>query len=419
MCVRKSAEDNDKLSAQRGLHSILDGLRKRMEVKEIWIVQEGGSIQKSYDDKIDVYNAFSFKDGTEIIRILSPNLVLIPNDYEYLHRSILEAAKSQRVPTVDLLSSAFGLMELNEGYDKRKIFGTLQLLKDHPTSIIKRYLFLLRTLYRAGSGLGYIFKTILKDIYLPFINWTPRYKFGGGDLNIVSTPDWADLLVKNRIERSKIAVTGDISMDTIHYKLANIKSEHLRTTIGKTQILFITSPMVEHGLWTEEMRKDVVIGVVTAIREQLRDYAMLRIKIHPTSESLDVYKELLNPLDPSLEIIQEADLLSLISNSDIVVCYGHSSAILEAVLLKRPVFIMNILNKDTIKNYYLQENIVTECKSTDELIGFIKNRSYRVIDSERLNAFLAKYVYLFDGKCSERAVEHIVSLLSSWNSGIS
>ena len=51
------------------------------------------NLKNSMTTKIDVYNAFSFNDGTEIITILSPNIVFIPNDYEYLHRSMLKAAK--------------------------------------------------------------------------------------------------------------------------------------------------------------------------------------------------------------------------------------------------------------------------------------------------------------------------------------
>ena len=315
MCVRKSADDNYKLSAQRSLRSILDALRMRMEVKEIWIVHTGGSIFKEYDDNIEVYNAFSFRDGTEIIRILRPDLVIISNDYEYLQRSIMKAAASAGIPTVDLLASAFGLMEVDEGNAKRKVIGSFQLFKDHPTSIIRRYLFLLNTLFRAGYGLGYIMTTLIKDIYLPFISWTSRYSFGGGDMNIVSTPRWADLLVKNRIDRSKIVVTGDISMDAIHYKLANIKREP--ASVGKVEILFITSPMVEHGLWSHDMRNEVITSVVKAIKGKLGDGYNLKLKIHPTSENLDTYKQILNPIDPGIEIIQNADLLLLINSSDL------------------------------------------------------------------------------------------------------
>ena len=219
MCTQKR-RSNYKHSAQRSLQSLLDALRKRTEVKEIWIVHEGGSFTRTFEDHIDVYNAFSFCDGTEIIRILRPDLVIISNDYEYLQRSILKAASAKGIPTVDLLASAFGLMELDEGHNKRKILGSLQLLKDHPRNIIRRHLFLLKTLFRAGYSLGYIANSVVKDIYLPLISWTPRYSFGGGDLNIVSTPEWANLLIKNGIDRDKIVVSGDISMDNIYYRLA-------------------------------------------------------------------------------------------------------------------------------------------------------------------------------------------------------
>lgn len=411
LCVRKSADDNYKLSAQRSLQSILDALRRRMEVKEIWIVLSWEQASKKRDDIIDVYDAFSFSDGEEVIRILRPDIVIISNDYEYIQRSILKAAAHKGIPTVCLVSSAFGIMELSDGSSRRKVVGTLQLLKDHPMSIIKRYSFLIKTLFRTGYGLGHIARTIAKDIYLPFVPQTSRYRFGGGDLNIVSTPLWEDFLVKIGIDRRRVVVTGDISMDAIHQKLADMNQEPTRHSHGKIEILFITSPMVEHGLWSEDMRVQVVTGVVTIIREQLREDANLRVKIHPTSESLDVYVRLIHSIDKSVEIIQKADLLPLINNSDIVVCFGHSSAMLEAVLLRKPLIIMNLFNEGTTKNYYLREKIAKECRSTGELLRFIKDKNYTVVESGHLDAFLTKYFYLFDGMCSERAANHIISLL--------
>ena len=402
MCVRKSADQSYKHSAQRSLQSLLDALRRRTEVKELWIVHEGGSFSRTFEDHIDVYNAFSFCDGTEIIRILRPDLVIISNDYEYLQRSILKATSAKGIPTVDLLASAFGLIELDEGHNKRKVIGSLQLLKDHPRNILRRHLFLLKTLFRSGYSLGYIFNSTIKDIYLPLISWTPRYGFGGGDLNIVSTPEWENLLIKNGIDRDKIVVSGDISMDNIHFRLANIIRDPGKNRRGKIEILFLTSPMVEHGLWTQDMRKEVITRVVSAIRGQL-NHANLTLKIHPTSENLNVYEQLLTPIDPSIEVIQKADLLSLINNSDSIVSFGHSSAILEALLLRKPVFLMNIFNENRAKNFFLKESVVIECNTIEDLMANIKNKTYsNSSNSQEIDNFISKHAYIFDGKCSER-----------------
>ena len=271
MCVRKRADDNYKLSAQRAISYLLDELRKRVGIKEIWIVHEGSSRSGTIEDNIEIYNGLAFSDGSEIIRFLRPDILILSNDYEYLQRSLLKAAEAQGVPTVDIIASAFGLIELDEGHPKGKFAGSLRLLKDHPRSIISRYFFLQKTLVKSRYGIGYIVKNVFKDAYLPFRSWTPRFKYGGGDLNIVSTPLWADLLARNGIEKNKIAVTGDISLDGIYHRLKEIKTEAPIKIGDKIQVLLITSPMVEHGLWTDKMREEIVTGLGTAITQQLRN----------------------------------------------------------------------------------------------------------------------------------------------------
>jgi hypothetical protein len=411
MSVRNNADGNYKQSLVRGFYSIYNSLGKSMNIKEIWIVVNGGSFSKTYDDNIDVYNAFSFSDGNEVIERLNPDLVMVPADYEYLNRSILKAAVHKGIPTVNVLSSVFELTTLGYSYDKKRVIGRLQALQTDGRSIIRKYTFLLKTLH-ARYGLRYIVRTIIKDAYLPFVSWEPRYRFGGGDLNIVSTPMLVDLLVKNGIDRSKIVVTGDIGMDTIYDKLIQLPRKTIKNT-NKVEILFITDAMVEHGYWTPSMRKEIITTIVRAISEQLRNEANLRLKIHPSSERLAVYRQLVDPIDPSIEIIQNADLVPLINDSDVIVTFGHSSALFEALLLEKPIYMMNIFDEDTTKNLFLKEKVATECKTVEQLISNIRNRISAKIEPDRIDAFIEKFTYKFDGKCSERAANHIISLLDT------
>ncbi|MGC1132305.1 MAG: UDP-N-acetylglucosamine 2-epimerase [Nitrososphaeraceae archaeon] len=416
MSVRTDADSSYSLSAYRGYDYVLKSLRKSVDIKEIWVVEIGGSFSKEYNDTIEVYNGFSFTDGNEIMEKLNPDLV-VSSDYEYLHRSILKAAAYRGIPTVDIFYSAFGLSALNEGYEKIKIFGRLQGLRKNARSIIRRYIFLLKTLFHAGYNFRDLIRTIIKDFYLPLISWLPRYRFGGGDLNIVSTPEWVDLLIRNGIDKNKIVVVGDISMDPIYDKLMYIKNKTVdkdnNTITSKTEILVITAPMAEHGLWTQKMQEEAVTTIVRGITEQFRNDANLRIKIHPTSETIGTYRQLLDAIDPSIDIIQKADLFSLANKSDVVISFGSSSALFEPLLLGKPLYIVNIFNEEVSKNLYLKEKVAIECRTIDELITNIKNGISSTIDPNRIHTFIEKYTYKFDGKCSERAAKHIISLLDN------
>lgn len=409
--VRKDENTDYKLSSLRSFASVADVLRRSRNIEEIWMVMEGGSSSKTYVHDNEVYNVFSFSDFNEVIELLKPDLVMgFGGNYEYLERSMIKAAQSRGVPCVTILGSFIEPWVVSNKNAQGIVSGRLHALRDHGKNIIRRYFFMLKTLFHAGYGFKYIFYTIIRDAYLPFTSYSPIYKFGGADLNIISTPTWANRIIKNGVDRNKIVVTGDCSMDCIHKKLEN-------TSIGtynkkeNLEILFITSPMVEHGYWKPNMRKEVVHTVVSGILGQLGDKVNLRLKIHPKTERLDVYKELLSSISPSIEIIQTGDLLDLISDSDIIVSFGTSSALFQALLLNKPIFIMNIFNEDINKNIYLKENVAIECKTIESLVRNIDSMKIGELTRKNLGAFIEKTYYKFDGKCSERAAEAIISLL--------
>jgi hypothetical protein len=423
LSVRQSSSDSYQASAFRGHVTIINALRKYAEITEIWVIEKGGSSSSTYSSEVSLYNVFAFDDANDIIEKLKPDLILVyPGDYEFLSRSLLKAATGKGVPTVDIRLTDFNLSGADDStLDLAKIIGRFYALTGRGGFIIKKYLFLLRTLSHAGYGMRYILQTVFKDIYLPFVYWFPNYRYGGGDLNIVSTPDWLNLLLRNGIPRNRIALTGDISMDSIYDKLARLESEVGNNNFGrnfspnhtKKEILFITDSMVEHGFWTPQMRDGLVTSVVRSIKSELASEANLRIKIHPSSESISTYTNLLRPIYPDVEIIQDADILLLINQSDIIITFGLTSAIFQAILLNKPVFHLNFFRKNKLENPFIKENLVFECLSVEQLLNSIRAQNHANVDRCNLDAFIEKYIYQFDGKCSERAAEHILSLIDN------
>ena len=104
------------------------------------------------------------------------------------------------------------------------------------------------------------------------------------------------------------------------------------------------------------------------------------------------------------------DLLSLIYQSDLVITFAQSTALLQVLLLNKPLFIINFFN-ETLP--YIEEKVAIECKSVDVLIDKIKDGSYSKIDVDRVRAFVEKQLYKFDGKCGERAADQILLLLKA------
>jgi hypothetical protein len=410
MMVRKNENTDYRLSHLRSFSTIAEALGKTNKIEEIWMVQEGGSNADSAPTN-NIYNIFSFRDFNEVLEKLKPDLVIaFGGNYEYLERSMIKAAQSRGISSATVLSSVIESWVASSDYVPGLFSGRLHALRDHGMNIIKKYLFMLRTLYHAGYGLRYILRTIIKDAYLPFTSFSPIYTFGGADLNIISTPEWAEKIIKSGVDEKKVVVTGDCSMDSVYQQLAS--STHSRSDKKiPVEILFITSPMVEHGYWKPAMRKEVVSSVVRALSEQSTNKVNLRVKIHPKTERLDVYKEILSPINPNIEIIQTANLLDLINDSDMVISFCSSSALIQALLLNKPIFIMNIFNEDINRNIYLKEDLAIECKTVESLLRVIHDVEVEGIAGKDPSAFIEKTFYRFDGKCSERAAEALLDLL--------
>jgi hypothetical protein len=307
---------------------------------------------------------------------------------------------------------------IEDSYFRKKlsiklIRGRIFVLFDHGLDLLKRYNFLMKTLSHANFGIKYRIMTLLKDIYLPLTSFNPRYNFGSADLNIVSSPKWAEYIEKKGIDRHSIRIVGDISMDSLFYKLQNLEAIN-NPGIGTKTFLLITSPMVEHGYWMPWMRKKVVSEIITHIKENFSDVEF-QIKIHPIRENIDDYKNIIREFDPSIKILQSVDLTGLIQQSDIIIGFGITSAYFEALFLNKPVLLMNLFGEDISENLYIRENLITECKTAIELVNHINNSTFTLPSASKLNQIIEILFYKFDGKCSFRAANHIVSYLSKLN----
>ena len=393
-----------KVGALRYFDSVLNALRKKINVKELWIGANVGPITDTEEDNICYYSIFSFSDGNKVLEKLSPDLVMIPNGQEYLSRSLLFAAKFRSIPSVILY---IGSPKYVSSSMAKTIFIRLITLQTLGKMFLKKYIFLIKTLFGAGYNLQFVIKIILKDIYFILTSFIAEFKSDDADMYICSNFDWFDYAIKRGINRNKLIVVGEYLLDHIYDRMSQMS----RTKSDKIEILFITAPVVVHGYWTPRMHDEVITKTVKAIKEQAGDITNLRIKIHPTSERLEDYKRIINKIDSSIEIIQKDDLFSLIYQSDLVITFAQSTALLQVLLLNKPLFIINLFNE---RLPYIEEKVAIECKSIDVLIDKIKDGSYSKIDVDKMRTFIERQLYKFDGKCGERAADHIVSLLTRY-----
>jgi len=381
------------------LNPIINSLRKNMNINEIWIVTHGGSTSKVFQENINVYNVFNFKNGKELLEKLEPDILLMTSS-EYICYSLMLAAKKLNIPSVFLDS---GILYSTE---KSSFSNTLQKrftqIRLSGNDFLKKYLFLLKTELILELGVRNIFKTFFQ-IFSQLLSSIDRIEVRPkADVYICSNQDWADDAMKKGVLVENIFVVGESLLDPVYEQLTTLT----KNPSDKIEILFITTSAVEHGIWTNDMREQLVVDLVKEL-SKIKNISKLQIKIHP-GESEEYYKQLVHPIYPNVKITRLGDLTNLIFQSDLVVTFAQSSALIEALLFEKPIILVNMFNE----NYpFIREKIVIECKNGEETRKKIEDGSYKEIDKKKLSLYKERKFFKFDGKCGERAAEQITKIL--------
>lgn len=397
--------DNKNKGFFKFLVPILDEIEKKFLIEEIWIGPYGGSDCDKYQKNVKDYNIFNFHDSVELLQKLKPDLILMTSK-EYITISLLIAAKHEGIKSV-----------LLEGNQEDKILGKMNFMKllflrlrqslFEDKLFLKKYVFFIRTFRKSKYDVLSIFQIIFKDIKFHLTSLRAMKITNLSDLHICTNFEAADNAIKLGTDKNRVIVVGDFALDHIYDRFSNLQNP---TQNKKIEILFITSGLAEHGIWSYKQHKEVVTNVVKALKNNLADTTNLKFKIHPLSEKIERYQEILASIDPTIEIFQDADLSLLISKSDLIISYVQTTALMEAILLKKPIFFINFFDEHFPM---VKDNVAKEFKNTDELISAIQDGSFSKIKLDIIQKYLKKKIHKFDGKCGERAAMHILSLFNN------
>lgn len=384
--------------------SIIGVLKNNFIVEEIWVGAIGGVKSDTYLKNVEFYNMFSFTDSNQLIDRLNPDLILIPNSQEYLSRSLLFATRHKLIPSVIAYSGAPYAM--HPPFVKM-IFVRFSQLPYMGKMFFKKYLFLLRTMFRSNYNFSYVIRTIIKDFYSIFTSFLTEFKDDDADLYLCNNYDWARYAKKNGIPKEKIVVVGEYAVDSLYDRIHQLKP---KTHGRKIEIILLTTALALHGVWSRKTQDKIVKTIIQEINDNLKDKVNFRIKIHPTSEKLDDYKKIIDDVDSSCEIIQHGDLLELFNESDVIITFGESTSLIEALLLHKPILYFNPFKEIP---QYVKDKVAMEFKNISDLITYIKNEEYCNINLEKIDEYLKEKLFKFDGRCGERAAHQILLLLKN------
>jgi hypothetical protein len=401
------------LVKNQAMFNILNSLKKKVDISETWILYPSGKDHNKERPKLDqnfkLFEDFNTDDVLKILDIEKPDLLISSNDYEFFGRSFVLGAKKKKIPSVLVLQRIFSDAYMNKK-NTSLIKGRFSIINQRGFFILKKYKILLKTYHNTGINFGKILFYIFKDLIDPFLDSEPAGKFG---CDLILTNDKnTEIILKKRKIYTKIIVTGDPGLDSTYQKILNCQVVH-NIKSSEINVVLVTTGYVEHGIWTKNMWTTAINHVLNAVKKNQSERIKFSIKIHPVTERKNDYQKLINNQKLNIPIYQTEDLFGIISNADVIISLGTGSwAIVEAVLMKKRILVVNLFNEPIENLPYVKFNVASQVKNLDDFSKKISEIYDAKISEDRINNFIEKYLYKFDGKSSERSATEILELIS-------
>ena len=214
------------------------------------------------------------------------------------------------------------------------------------------------------------------------------------------------VLLDSNFVDSSIFVVGDP-----YYDGHNIINEKIisKKKSEKYSVLFCPSSNHEHGLCSMNKEFNLIIDTINIIQKHDVEIAL---KIHPSSSRMDEYVNMLKgKISKPIHIFQSENLIDLFDNYDIMLTYGGTAAIHDAVLVGKPIVNLDIDKKLTGQVIHYDEKIIIHCKNLDSLIQDIQVSYNKIITPKDIESFFQKYLGYSKIKPSVKISDIILSFI--------
>jgi UDP-N-acetylglucosamine 2-epimerase len=398
---------------------------KRRAVERIVNISTGAiSREKSDQGPDEALTAFGmpFKrltdygtmDVTKILKTEQPDVVMIGSDQEFLKRAFVYAANSLRIPT---LSLRLGISTNVANVPRIALKRTIYRLIHRPINILRKYLYLMRTIIGLRWNPLRIVQMIFKDAWIAFSADDAVGRFGCRAIAVAGS--WEkDVLIERGVEPNKIFVTGSPEFDALSPARSSPDTAELHQNLAidtdDKVVLLLTSAYVEHGWWSTDMRTEFITGIIDSLAPLLDQSVHLVIKIHPV-EDIDEYRRIVDQERKGVILRKDLKPSDVINISDVVIA-GYSTTVLEACALRKPVIVLNIFGEPEYLPY-VEMGLATGVYHLSELKTVVEKMLYDLSAREevlsKVDLFLSQNRQSFDGKATPRITDLILELAGS------
>lgn len=397
---------------------VFDELKSKTELQLVWVVYMPDKIlskkQNSNEKILDIHD---FKNALEIIKEEKPDLVIASANYQFIDYAMSLAAKYMNIPIVSGFTNVIAEQRL-PWKSSLNMFFQNSVPTDNEFSkkttmrrgrfFIYKYLFLLKTQFSIKQNLYQTTKSffLLLKIHL---FWSSKLYLNStfqNSLHWLASEDLKEDLINAGFNKHSIVVTGNPLFDDV---FKNIQSQNLSQS-KKTRILFAPATLYEHGLCSKKQQDNAITEIIKSIQNNSDKYSLI-VKIHPSSAIFSQYKDLIDSIDDTISLFHEGGLTDYIQNSDVVITFSDTSALVESVLYRKPIIVYNFaeMKNDII----LERNLSVECKKIEDFLPLLsKVISNNPITDKKLSKFIKDFFYKSDGKSAQRISDAILKLVN-------
>jgi len=395
-------------------------LREKTSVEVFWLVymhKKQKKIKNKFFETIDIHE---FDNAGEVIKTINPDIVFAfaGGPQGQIHHALSLAAKSLDIPVVSIIINDHIPEMKRSKYLKSNItrFFADTESKDSEKKIfmgrgkffLYKTMFLIKTLNFLKISKLEIIRTLI-ELLQTFSSHTKAYgnfnsKYAN-TLHLLESESLLKPLLDVGFKEETLLVTGNPIYDKTLKKIQQfrtIKSE-------KVHVLLMTSPVVEHGIWTRDERDNVVEQVIRKCIESSNEIE-LTIKIHPYNEDLIEYQKIIKKINADIKIEKDGDVLDFLEKTDVVIVFSSlSTSAYFTVIAKKPIIVCNFY--DIQNDKLVDSELAIECKDADSIIPCIKNAISSTIDSKKFDNFVKEELYKLDGDSGERISLALLDLI--------
>jgi len=213
-------------------------------------------------------------------------------------------------------------------------------------------------------------------------------------------------LIARGINPSLLTITGNPGFD----RIVSIRGKQ---GIHKDNTIVFATQMIEDYTSMSVNKDEEIIDVLYSAIKRIPDTRLV-IKVHP-GEKIRKYQRLIKDKKyQNVEVIKKTDLFGLLSKCRILVTYVSTVA-LEAIILNKPVIIVNLTGQPYEYPYIESGAAIGVCKEEDvypAIVDVLNNPDVQNKLAEKREKFILDNAYKLDARATPRVINLIEEILS-------